>query len=146
MPIPVNNLNAQRKFINGTQKVFSKLMANDILYYSLSDETAKSNVYDESFIRGYRDPVYLTGRMINQDTDSPTPVKAQKEMAEFIFPYKTFLLNKIDISLENLDTVKQGIVEYVDAKYEIRYIKPTTFVTGVFLFYKFECVGVGYGA
>ena len=72
--------------------------------------------------------------------DNPVLIEDERARLTFDFPYKTFLLNEIDVSLENLPVIAMGVLEYMGKTYKILKITPKTFVAGAFLFYQFDCV------
>lgn len=136
-----NNLKLQKKFIDGSYKVFNKMFANDIVFrYLIESDSELNNVYNEGLVKAYGEPIFLTGRESITVDDATTPIEENRVKIKFDFPYKTFLLNNVDISLENHRTICQCIIEYLGKTYEIQKITPKTFVAGVYLFYSFDCV------
>ena len=123
------------------------MFADDIVYRFLV-EADINDVYNEGLSYTYSEPFLLVGKKIMKVEDSPVYLENDRAKINFDFPYKTFLLNDIDVSLENLPEINRGIIEYLGKTYEIKKITPKTFVAGVFLFYNFECAekDIGYGA
>jgi hypothetical protein len=116
------------------------MFANDIIFRPLIiEETPISNIYTESLDRVYGEPIYLTGKEEMTASDPITAAEKDRITAKFTFPYKTFLDNDIDVSLENLPVINRGRLEYLDKGYSIKTITPRTFITGIFLFYTFDC-------
>jgi len=134
------DLKIQTKFLNGVYKVFAKMFTDDIVFRPLSEADSTVNVYKEGLVKAYGSPIRLAGKEVITVSDGDTPIEGNTIKVKFDFPYKTFLLNGIDMSFENHHAICQGIIEYNSKVYEIQKITPKTFVAGIFLFYSFDCI------
>ena len=134
-------LDIRNDFVEGVQEVFTTLF-NDgkmdgIDLYLLSDET--TNIYGEKKFKTFKPPVKLVAKVNLTPTQEEQDIGVIKDKSTFKVPLKDLQDKNIDVSHDNLEVLRKGIIKFQGEFFRIENILPRTYVEDVFLFYEFVC-------
>lgn len=133
----------RNEFIDGIQEIFTTLfnegVTDGIEFYPLSDKTTQ-NVYNESKFKVYRQPITLVAQAWVNPKQGEQYVEKMDEHAQFVVPLKSLQENEIDLSIEGLQDLRNGMVKFHDRIYHVDNVTPRDYVEDVFLLYLFDCV------
>lgn len=132
----------QTAFIDGIHEVFSTMFTdgvNDGIYLYLMSDKTKTSVYGETKYKIYKQPVLLVSKVQLSPTQQNEDTRGIIESATFTVPRKSLTDNEIDISNQNLPTLRKAVIKYKDTFYTIDNVSPNGFVEDVFLTYVFSC-------
>ena len=132
----------RKDFVDGLYDIFTTLFndgeTDGIKLYLLSDKT-KTNVYNESKYKVYKQPKMLTTQARISPTQGEEDVKGIKDNATFIVPLKSLQKNDLGVTNDDLDILRKGVIEFHGVYYTIDNILPKAFIEDVFLLYHFVC-------
>ena len=136
------DLSIQKDFIDGVHEIFTT-MFNDgekdgIKLYLLSDKT-KTNVYKESKYKKYKAPKMLVAQARLTPTQGEQDVEVIKDKAVFIVPLKSLQERELGVTNEDLDEMRNGVIEFHGTFYTVDNILPKAYIEDVFLMYHFVC-------
>jgi hypothetical protein len=135
----------QDAFVDGLNEVYSVMFTdgvNDGVNLYLLDPTTNSGFYKESKVKRYKKPVLLVGKaQSNMKVKGEEVVESEvKDLPKFTVTYKSLRDKGVACQTEkDWDILRRGFIEFHGAFYEIKTVKPMTFVEDVFLTILFEC-------
>lgn len=135
----------QEAFVDGMNEVYSVMFTdgvNDGVKLYLLDPSTDGGFYKESKVKKYKKPVLLVAKaQTNMKVKGDEVVESDvKNLPKFTIPYKSMRDNNIPCQSESdWDVLKRGFIEFHEAFYEIKSVKPQTFVEDLFLTVLFEC-------
>lgn len=135
----------QEAFVDGMNEVYSVMFTdgvNDGVKLYLLDPSTEGGFYKESKVKKYKKPVLLVAKaQTNMKVKGDEVVESDvKNLPKFTIPYKSMRDNNIPCQSEiDWDVLKRGFIEFHEAFYEIKSVKPQTFVEDLFLTVLFEC-------
>lgn len=135
----------QEAFVDGMNEVYSVMFTdgvNDGVKLYLLDPSTEGGFYKESKVKKYKKPVLLVAKaQTNMKVKGDEVVESDvKNLPKFTIPYKSMRDNNIPCQSESdWDVLKRGFIEFHEAFYEIKSVKPQTFVEDLFLTVLFEC-------
>lgn len=127
------------EFLNGIYEAYSILMTNQIFLKLLDEKNTETNIYNETKGKKYLDPVQLVGKFSMDREQGDEDVEGIQDFITVTIPTKSLLVNNIDISPDNYETLQKGVIEYKGVDYEIAEIRPKVNIDDVFQFYAFYC-------
>ena len=127
------------EFLDGIYEVFSEMMTNQIFLKLLDETKTVTNIYGETNTKKYLDPIQLVGKFSIALEQGEQEVEGVQDYATATIPTKSLLDKNIDISPQNYDTLKRGVIHYEGIDYEIKQVRPMTNIDNVFQFYVFYC-------
>lgn len=135
----------QEAFVDGMNEVYSVMFTdgvNDGVKLYLLDPSTDGGFYKESKVKKYKKPVLLVAKaQTNMKVKGDEVIESDvKNLPKFTVPYKSMRDNNIPCQTEkDWDILKRGFIEFHEAFYEIKSVKPQTFVEDLFLTVLFEC-------
>ena len=136
------DMSIRKDFVDGIQDIFTTLFndgeTDGIKLYLLSEST-KTNVYNESKYKIYKQPVMLTAQVRLTPTQGFEDVKGIKDQAIFVVPLKALQNHDLGVTNADLDTMRKGVIEFHNVFYTIDNILPKAYIEDVFLMYHFVC-------
>lgn len=135
----------QEAFVDGMNEVYSVMFTdgvNDGVKLYLLDPSTEGGFYKESKVKKYKKPVLLVAKaQTNMKVKGDEVIESDiKNLPKFTVPYKSMRDNNIPCQSESdWDVLKRGFIEFHEAFYEIKSVKPQTFVEDLFLTVLFEC-------
>lgn len=135
----------QEAFVDGMNEVYSVMFTdgvNDGVKLYLLDPSTDGGFYKESKVKKYKKPVLLVAKsQTNMKVKGDEVIESDvKNLPKFTVPYKSMRDNNIPCQTEkDWDVLKRGFIEFHEAFYEIKSVKPQTFVEDLFLTVLFEC-------
>lgn len=135
----------QEAFVDGMNEVYSIMFTdgvNDGVKLYLLDPSTDGGFYKESKVKKYKKPVLLVAKaQTNMKVKGDEVIESDvKNLPKFTIPYKSMRDNNIPCQSESdWDVLKRGFIEFHEAFYEIKSVKPQTFVEDLFLTVLFEC-------
>lgn len=127
------------EFLEGIYVVFSEMMTNQIFLKLLDEKNTVTNIYEETPIKKYLEPIQLVGKFSLSMSQGEEDVEGIQDYVTATIPTKSLLDKNIDISPQNYDTLEKGVIHYDGVDYEIKQVRPTTNIDNVFQFYVFYC-------
>lgn len=134
--------NIQNAFINGIDEIYTKVFTdgiNDGVYYYPYVDNPNKGIYQEDRFKEYGEPLLLVARVIVTPEVKEQDVKEPIAKAVITVTFKSLRDNGLDTSIQNLKELKKGYLRYKDTYYEIKKIKPQSFIADTYLTYAFEC-------
>ena len=132
----------RKEFVDGIQEIYTTLFTdgvNDGLkLYRLSKNT-KPNVYGEQKYKLYEKPILLVCNAILTPTLGDNTIEEVKDVAVFKVPLKSLEDNNIDVTHEDLDSLRDCVIEFHNVFYTVENVSPKTFIKDVYLVYQFDC-------
>lgn len=135
----------QDAFVDGLNEVYSIMFTdgvNDGVNLYLLDPSTDGGFYKESKVKRYKKPVLLVAKaQTNMKPKGDEVVEAEiKNLPKFTVTYKSLRDRGVPCQTESdWDCLKRGYLEFHGDFYEIKSVKPQTFVEDVFLTLAFEC-------
>lgn len=147
MTLEVEELNKeiQDAFVDGINEVYSIMFTdgvNDGVKLYLLDSSTSGGFYKESKVKRYKPPVLLVAKaQTNMKARGDDVIESEfKDLPKFTVTYKSLRDRGVSCQTErDWDILKRGYIEFHNAFYEIKNVKPSTFVEDVFLTLVFEC-------
>ena len=139
------NKEIQDAFVDGINEVYSIMFTdgvNDGVKLYLLNPSTSSGFYKESKVKRYKTPVLLVAKAQTnmQDRGDAIPDSEVKDYPKFTVTYKSMRDKGVPCQSESdWDNLKRGYIEFHNSFYEIKNVKPQTFVEDVFLTVVFEC-------
>lgn len=135
-------LDIRKDFVDGVLEVYSTMFnegkTDGIDLYLLSkgnfNETYRENKY-----KVYKPPIRLIARAILNPTQENLDIDVIKDKATFKVPLKALQEKGVDVSHENLEVLRKGVIVFQGIYFKIENILPRTYVEDVFLMYDFIC-------
>lgn len=127
------------EFLDGIYEVYSTLMTDQIFLKLLDEENTDTNVYDETPKKVYLEPIQLVGKFSMSLEQGEQEVEGIQDYVTANIPTKSLLDKGVDITPQNYDTLKKGVIHYKGVDYEIKIVKPMVNIDDVFQFYVFYC-------
>lgn len=127
------------EFLDGIYEVYSILMTNQIFLKLLDENNTDTNIYEETKKKQYLDPIQLVGKFTLSMGQGEQVVEGIQDYVTATIPTKSLLDNDVDITPENYDTLKKGVIHYKGVDYEIKQVRPIVNIDDVFQFYVFYC-------
>ena len=127
------------EFLDGIYEIFSAMMTDQIFLKLLDDTNTVTNIYEETKHKKYLEPLQLVGKFSLTMGQGEENVEGIQDYATATIPTKSLLDKNVDISPQNYDTLKKGVIHYDGVDYEIKQVRPTTNIDNVFQFYVFYC-------
>ena len=127
------------EFLDGIYEVYSTLMSDQIFLKLLNEGKTSTNVYNETTDKKYLAPIQLVGKFSMSMTQGEEVVEGIQDCVTVTVPTKSLLLNNVDISPSNYDTLNKGAISYKGVDYNIIMVKPTINIDDVFQFHVFYC-------
>lgn len=127
------------EFLEGIFEVFATMMTDQIFLKLLDEKTTVTNIYEESKQKKYLEPIQLVGKFSLSRSQGEEVVEGNQDYVTANIPTKSLLDNHVDISPKNYSTLEKGVIHYDGVDYEIKQVRPTTNIDGVFQFYVFYC-------
>lgn len=136
------DLEIRKEFIEGVNEVFTTLFNNgsentDGVFLYLLSENNTSNIYGEQKYKVYQSPKLLVCKAVLNPILPERPIEETKSKAEFTVPLKS--LHGNNLSENDLERMRKGIMKFHNTFYIIDNIIPKAFVEDVFLLYSFLC-------
>lgn len=136
------DLSIRNDFVDGVHEIFTTLfnsgVEDGINLYLLSGST-RTNLYKESKYKRYKAPKMLVAQARLTPTQGEQDVEAIKDKATFIVPLKSLQERGLDITNNDLDEMRKGVIEFHGTYYTIDNILPKAYIEDVFLMYHFVC-------
>lgn len=135
----------QDAFVDGLNEVYSIMFTdgvNDGIKLYLLDPRTDGGFYKESKVKKYRKPVLLVAKaQSNMKIKKEEVVESEvKDLPKFTVPFKSLRDNGVACQTEkDWDILRRAYIEFHGAFYEVKTVKPNTFVEDVFLTVLFEC-------
>lgn len=127
------------EFLEGIYEVYSTLMTNQIFLKLLDEDSTDTNVYEETTQKKYLDPIQLVGKFSLSMEQGEQVVEGIQDYVTATIPTKSLLDNNVDITPENYETLKKGVISYKGVDYNIVQVRPIVNIDDVFQFYVFYC-------
>lgn len=127
------------EFLEGIYEVYSTLMTNQIFLKLLDEDSTDTNVYEETTQKKYLDPIQLVGKFALSMEQGEQVVEGIQDYVTATIPTKSLLDNNVDITPENYETLKKGLISYKGVDYNIVQVRPIVNIDDVFQFYVFYC-------
>lgn len=127
------------EFLEGIYEIYSEMMTNQIFLKLLDEKGTVTNIYEETKSKKYLEPLQLVGKFALSVEQGEEDVEGIQDYATATIPTKSLLDNNIDITPQNYDTLKKGVIHYDGVDYVIKQVKPMTNIDNVFQFYVFYC-------
>lgn len=139
------NKEIQDAFVDGINEVYSIMftdgISDGVKLYLLNPSTS-GGFYKESKVKRYKTPVLLVAKAQTNMKDRGDAIADSevKDYPKFTVTYKSMRDKGVPCQSESdWDILKRGYIEFHNAFYEIKNVKPQTFVEDVFLTVVFEC-------
>lgn len=136
----------RKDFVEGVNEIFTTLFnsgeSDGVTYYELDIENSNQNIYGESKYKQYINPVMLTCKTESTPTHGTQNVESVKDSSSFTIPLKSLQDRNLGVTIEDLEQMRRGILEFHGTFYFIDNISPKAYVEDVFLLYKFECTQI----
>lgn len=136
------DLSIRKDFVDGVQEIFTTLFNDgktDGLYLYLLSAENKTNIYGEVKYKMYKQPKLLVTQARLTPTQGEEDVKGVKDRATFVVPLKSLQENGLNVTNDDLDKMRQGVIKFHDVFYTIDNILPKAYIEDVFLMYHFVC-------
>lgn len=139
------NKEIQDAFVDGIHEVYSIMFTdgvNDGVKLYLLDISTSGGFYKESKVKRYKPPVLLVAKaQTSMKPKGDDVIESEfKDLPKFTVTYKSLREKGIPCQTESdWDILKRGYIEFHDSFYEIKNVKPSTFVEDLFLTMVFEC-------
>lgn len=137
----VPNQHAQKKFLKGLQKIYRKLFQNVKIRF-LDESTEIDSVYGEPSdgVKRYLPPIEILGHFNRKREKDDDPVKETDEQEVIKIPIQEFLDKNIPFSSwEDLEVLRQMIIQVNGLTYTVEEVNPRAMVAGQFLVCQFTC-------
>lgn len=132
-------------FIQAVEDVYSMLFTdgiNDGIKLYLLDQSTSGGFYKESKVKRYKKPVLLVARTHMNVTKrkEDTAEIFNHDTPKFTASLKSMMDNNIPCyTYEDFRNLEKSYIEFHGDFYEIKSVKPTTFVGDIFATITFEC-------
>lgn len=134
------DLDIQNAFLDGIEEVFSLMFTNRLSLRLLDEESTKTNIYEETPDKVYRDPIALIGRIQTTFNQGEDPIESVNIDAVITIPTKQLISNQIPHETrEDLETLKKAKFIYDDFEYLVDKVVPKTLVADKWQLYDFMC-------
>lgn len=134
------DLEIQNAFLDGIEEIFSIMFTDDLQFSFLNTEATKTNVYGETPVKAYHNPIPLIGRITTTMIQGENPIETVQVDAVITIPTKQLVTKKIPHKTEvDLETLKRGKFSYKGIEYLVSEVKPKTLVADMWQMYDFMC-------
>lgn len=127
------------EFLDGIYEAYTLLMTDQIFLKLLDEDSTVTNVYQETSNKKYLPPIQLYGKLDAYREQGEEYVEGVNDLVQITIPTKGLLINGVDISPQNYETLQKGVISYKGIDYEIKRVVPRTNIDDVFQFYVFHC-------
>lgn len=127
------------EFLDGIYEAYTLLMTDQIFLRLLDENSTVTNVYQETPNKKYLPPIQLYGKLDGSREQGEEYVEGVNDLIQITIPTKSLLINGVDISPQNYETLQKGVMSYKGIDYEIKMVVPKTNIDDVFQFYTFHC-------
>ena len=126
--IPVITDQTEQDFLDGVLEVYDEIFSKKVPFYFLDVEASKVNSYGETTNKVYKDPVYLTARVVVEAKEGEKAVNRPYSTAKISVPTQNLWDNGLateeeDLTIKTLSELKElakrkGIKGYSSMKKE----------------------------
>lgn len=137
--IPVITDQTEQDFLDGVLEVYDEIFSKKVPFYFLDVEASKVNSYGETTNKVYKDPVYLTARVVVEAKEGEKAVNRPYSTAKISIPTQNLWDNGLATEEEDLREMLKGKFVWNGVNYYIRRIQPKTMINDTFIIHKFYC-------
>lgn len=130
----------QQAFQDGIEEVFSTLLCNHVFMAFLDEENTKTNIYQETTDKVYKEPYELIGKVTYTHPKGGSPEETVIRKCSIRFPTKQFTTLGIPfLSEKDWEEMRKAKITYEGVEYLVDTVTPSTLVADLWQFFEFEC-------
>lgn len=134
------NNSIQKAFLDGIELVFSLMFTQKCKMYFLDEVSTVRNVYDETPLKVYGEPIDLVAKVIYNHPKGDEPEETVIRKATIKIPTKQFITNDIGFMYESdWEKFRKAKFSYEGCEYLVDAVKPMTMVADIWQFFEFYC-------
>lgn len=137
--IPVVTDDIEEAFLDGVNEVYDVFFTKKIPFYFLDTNNSVINSYGETYERVYKEPIYLTARVVIEPKNGDKTINRDYNIARIRVPTQNLWDNGISVDSKTLALMRKGKFVWNGIGYQVERIRPKSMINDTFIVHEFIC-------